>query len=1754
MPLPVPSLRSVLYLRSPLVLKFCCLTTIAVCAAWSSEGPQTPAATRVINLPFSFEPNEGQSAPPAQFIAHAGSLKMYLRSAGVDLVLAGSKGAASLGLNFVDGDPNVSLVASDEQASYSNYLLGDDPSKWLRHVPNFGRVTYRGLYPGVDAIFYGNAGRLEHDFVVAPGADYRLIRIRVDGPTNIHLESDGHLRLLFPDGELIFEKPQLYQISRNMKIARQGRFVLLGKKEFGFVVGDYDKTRPLIIDPVLTYSTYLADLSVVMAGVATDPAGDTFLTGLVFSGNFPTTASAFQPTCKSCGSSIQQPDVFVTKINASGTALVYSTFLGGSDYDQPFGIAVDASGNAIVAGRTQSTDFPVKNPIPVGTAGVGTSYGFISSLSSDGSTLNYSSVLGGGGSPYTIVGGVAVDANGNAYIAGTTDSPFFPSTPGALKIANPGNGTNVAFVTKFLPTGGLGYSALLGDTTAQNPGGGPIGIFGVAVDANGSVYITGSSGSLWPTTGGSFQTSIPGTAPYAAPFVTKLSPDASSLAYSTFLGDGGYATGITVESATGEAFVTGQYAGTSPGNNFPTTPNAYQQSIGTACCASFFTEFSSNGSTLLYSSYFLGGLTTSTFISTTGIALDGSNNVWLSGTTTSSQFALKYPLQSLPATQNGAPSTTAFLSEFNINPTSTALTFSSYFGGVVQGGTIAGVAIDPNHQAHIAGTTGDGLFTTAGAYLSAVTPPPQFVQYTYGYAAVIDANTPAPSLCFNSQALFFGNVRVGSSQSQTLTVSNCGNAALTITSVQSSSPLFTVPAASNTCTQSVAANASCTIGVVFAPTAVGTTSGTLTVASNAPIPTTSLSFQGTGAVPKISLQTTSVTFDPQFIGQTSPQQTVFVSNVGGVPLTINLAQTTVSPGFAFTQSGCNQPIGTCIFFLTFTPTTAGVLNGALQIASDDPANPVVSVNLSGTGYSSYPVPSLTQLSSPTMQMGSTQVSLQVYGSNFFPASVVQVGGVAQPTTYQNSTVLSATLNSSLLTTLGELQATVFTPNPGGGTSSPLTITVYQSIQLDAREMVYDPFSQLLYASIEATAANNPNTIAVIDPAAGKVNQFIPVGNNPRKLAVSDDGNYLYVALDGDHAIQRINLNTFAIERTFALPVDSSFGLLTVADMKVVPGSPQSVVMALFRVASPAEDGIALYNDAGLVNWLGNDSADGYVAVDSFAFVGNPPTVYSFPLSVGNPASFGVFTVNSSGIHVQSTGTPGTTQQTTGSILTSDGKLLYTNSGQVWNPNPAPATLIGTYNPALFYVPSVVPDDSLGRTFFLNTFSQNNQYQATSVDAYDQSSFAFTGTVPFLSTVVYGPNAVALNRWGTDGFAFVVGDFVPVSSSGQVILFRSSIAHSASSANPVPVISALNTSTVTAGGPAFVLGVQGSGFVPGSVLQWNGSPRSTNFVGTTQLSADIPASDIAQPGTALITVVNSAPGGGASSSLTLTISPAPPMAILQPPALVFASQTVGTQTAAQTITLRNTGGSILVISSIQVSGDFAEANDCPASLAGLSSCTVSVTFTPSETGTRQATLSVADNSANSPQTVALSGTGTAPSFSFGTGGSNTTTATVTAGQTASYSLSIASDSGSSGIVKLACTQVPVNASCAINPTSLSLNSGSTANFTVSVGTGGSQSASFFRGFSVIAAAFGFVWFLWPFSSRDKRLFCRHRRRTLLAFAIVATSLGALGCGGGAGSSPTSVNTPSVTAKGTYTLQVVATEGPTIHSQPITLIVQ
>ena len=288
-----------------------------------------------------------------------------------------------------------------------------------------------------------------------------------------------------------------------------------------------------------------------------------------------------------------------------------------------------------------------------------------------------------------------------------------------------------------------------------------------------------------------------------------------------------------------------------------------------------------------------------------------------------------------------------------------------------------------------------------------------------------------------------------------------------------------------------------------------------------------------------------------------------------------------------------QPGGGCVLTVTFSPTQAGTRTGTLTIVTNDPANPTKVVSLSGTGYASYPVPTITSFDKPTIPTGNSTVTIQVYGTNFFPGAVVRINGKDQQTTYLSGTTIRATVDPTLRT------------SPDGGESTVSMLTLYQTLLINPSFVLSIPATNLLYVAIPASSATNPNTVIPVDPTTGTQGTPIPVGKDPRLLAASTDGKYLYVALYGDQAVQRINLQTSAVERTFPFspnPFCTSCLILGATDLQAVPGSPQEVVLAQGSM-------ISLYNDIGLVNYVPTQYTQQInPPITSFAFAGNSSTI------------------------------------------------------------------------------------------------------------------------------------------------------------------------------------------------------------------------------------------------------------------------------------------------------------------------------------------------------------------------------------------------------------------------------------------------------------------------------------------------------------------------------------------------------------------
>ncbi|MGH9784500.1 MAG: SBBP repeat-containing protein, partial [Terriglobia bacterium] len=388
-------------------------------------------------LPLSFEANQGQTDSRVQFLSRGHGYSLFLTPTESVLTLRGPAEAGSAGsqtvpravktaapssnrsavlrMKLLGANPAPQATGLEELPGKSNYFLGNDPKQWRTNVPNYGKVRFAGVYPGVDLVYYGNQRQLEYDFVVAPGADPSAIRLGFAGAERLEIDPQGELALETPAGEVRWHKPVVYQEVGGVRQMVDGHYVRKGEETVGFEIASYDPRHPLIIDPVLIYSTYLGGSAFdAGVGIAVDSSGSAYVTGETDSTNFPTTAGAFQA---GCGVSIFGCiDAFVTKLNAAGNALVYSTYLGGSENDVGHAIAVDAGGNAYITGLSNSPNFPVAKAFQSAFKGGEGNDVIVVKVNAAGNALAYSTYLGGSKNEESR--GIAVDAAGNATITG----------------------------------------------------------------------------------------------------------------------------------------------------------------------------------------------------------------------------------------------------------------------------------------------------------------------------------------------------------------------------------------------------------------------------------------------------------------------------------------------------------------------------------------------------------------------------------------------------------------------------------------------------------------------------------------------------------------------------------------------------------------------------------------------------------------------------------------------------------------------------------------------------------------------------------------------------------------------------------------------------------------------------------------------------------------------------------------------------------------------------------------------------------------------------------------------------------------------------------------------------------------------------------------------------------------------------------------------------------------------------------------
>jgi hypothetical protein len=1015
--------------------------------------PAGKLSLSIAKLPLSFEANRGQAAEKVKFLSRGQGWGLFLTSDEAVLEVqdsgfrsqesgdkslnpeVGAKNSASLRalrrttdhgprttdvvrLRLVNANRNATVLGARELPGKVNYFLGNDPAKWHTNLPTFAEVRYRDVYPGIDLVYHGDqGGRLEYDFIVAPGADPNVITLSVGAVREqpLRIDADGSLVISTARGEVRINEPRVHQsrsgsslVTRHSSLV-QGRFLLDARNHVRFALGPYDHTQPLVIDPSLTYSTYLGGAGDQANGIAVDSSGNAYVAGTTLSTAFPV-ANPLQSTNKA-----KNGTAFISKLNSTGSALVYSTYLGGSVSEQANAIAVDPSGDAYVTGSTCSSDFPTVTAVQGSLKG--TCDGFVAELNAPGSGLVYSTFLGGSGtvqSGTTLSDegmGIAVDSSGAAYVTGGTWSTDFPT---ASPIQGYGGGED-AFLSKFSAGGAsLVYSTYLGGT-AQDQGN------GIAVDPSGNAYVTGFTFSSDFPTLSPFQAS--NKAANGTAFVAEVNAGGSALVYSTYLGGSVMDSGqtIAVDSA-GDAYL----AGATWSSDFPTfIPLQPKNAAKNGGSNAFVTKLNPGGSALVYSTY-LGGSGHATNVTPSsggdtayGIAVDPLGVVFVAGLTGSPDFPT---VDAIQTSNNSQDEVTAFVA--CLNSTGTALGYSTYLGGTGDDQANS-VAVDASDNTFIAGKTTSPDFPT-------VSP----LQSTPGGVFVSEASPP-PAVALFPASLNFGTVPGNTmSPERIVTLSSINNSAVNITSITASGD-FSLITAATSCPYTggtLAAGANCTINVVFTPSATNTRTGDLTinyVGAGSPL---SVPLSGVGIVSAVNVTPLSLTFSGQNVGTESAPQPVTLLNIASVQLSVG----SVAVTSGFKQNNTCLPtvaaLASCTINVSFLPTASGLQTGTLTI-TDFAGNSPQTVALSGTGVA------------PGASLSATALS--------FPAQTVSISSSPQTLTLNNTG--NGTLTSLLINTTGDFAETntcagsvapgasctisvTFTPTATGSRTGTLTLT------------------------------------------------------------------------------------------------------------------------------------------------------------------------------------------------------------------------------------------------------------------------------------------------------------------------------------------------------------------------------------------------------------------------------------------------------------------------------------------------------------------------------------------------------------------------------------------------------------------------------------------------------------------------------------------------------------------------------------------
>jgi hypothetical protein len=1519
---------------------------------------QTPAVKALGNDTLTFE-ESGRgvgNGQPAFTAAVAGlNFEFYESLASVDIKPADASegGPIRLSLSGANGRPRISPEGL--LPGIVSYFPSGDPRTWRTHLRTWSGLRYQEIYPGIDLVYYGNRGQLEYDFVVAPQHDPKTIVLDISSADEVRIAPGGGLTISGRGASLRFSKPVIYQLAADgSRELLAGNYVMTGAGQIGFDIPQWDRSRTLVIDPVLVWSSFPVG----------SVAGDAYYAAAIDS------SSNLYLAGRSSGG------LTIEKISSNGTTLVYRAVLTSTPaYTAvPEDIRVDSAGNAYIVGYS-GPNFPTTSNAFLGSVTSG-NHAFVAVLNAAGTALTYATYLAGTTSSPDGANGVALDSTNKIYVTGYTYSTSFPTTTGVYETTNP-SGQENAFVTKIDPTksgaASLVYSTYLSGPTTVAVGN------GIAVDGSDNAYVTGNAGSDFPTTAGAFAYEGEGLGEGGV-YVTKLNPTATALVYSAYLGVG-TANGIAVDGS-GDAYV----AGTTAIEDFPTTTGAFQVIYP----GSFASELNAAGSALVYSTFLNGAMENTT---PTDIAIEpgctSACDAFVTGYTGEDDLSLTLPIQDFNASYvNGSSGNDIFVTE--LNATGTAPVYSTYIGGSSDDSTDS----TAHSPAIAANATGDAFVvgdTSSSDFPVTLTATP----YRNTFALRIGATAAATAVVYPLTVAFPTDQPVGvASAPLVVNLRNMGSNAMPITSITPSPSDY---AETNTCGASLAGGAECAISITFNPTTAAARPGTLTIVQGGNNSPNVVALTGTGvAQPFLTLTPASLTFANQTVDTASPYQTVTLSNTASTSLTLSNPPFTISANFAET-SNCPTTLAqnaTCTVNIAFLPTENGAFSGQMYVSSNSSGLATTYVTLFGNGVVGAPALTLSSaglvFNPQVVGIASAGQTLVVYNTGNVPVTIfgLSVTGTAH-------TDYAATGCITTVYPGGQCSVrVVFDPTATGARAATVTLADSTAAATHSFTVTGTGVASTLTLSI------TPTSVSFADLGVGGTSANFPVvlynsGDAPVVIdRVYTTGDF---RLYSTGCVGTVRVGSYCTSNVQFTPASTGAltGSLVFEDNAT--GSPQSVTLkgngiaaAPLAIATP--DGIDFGTQA-----VGTTTPNAFtVYLDN---IGNVPfNASNVSITGADAGDFQFYSqacldevvVPGRSCYVQLTFTPAAAGTRTATLTFVNGAGTQT-AAMTGTGVAATYTLGLTPSTMTFQAQQKGVQSPAQNVWLINTgtaaitpskiTSSNTDYAVsgcvgTAIQP-NTSCALYVYLTPTVTTTDSATLTVTSNATGSPQTISVTGSGATAAATVQ--LTPSGLAFSS---QVVSTTSPLQSVTLTNNSASSVTGITiATSGTNASDFTISDNSCAATLAASSECSFDVafkPAA--AGAATAAVTITDSA------GTQTVTLAgfgvASTSSAVLLQSVLQFPKETVGFTSPNQAATFENTGNSPLTISSIVLGGtnpgDFTmSACSTTNPLAAYSNCNVNVTFTPTAAGARTATVTITyTGAAGSPQVITLSGMGVA----------------------------------------------------------------------------------------------------------------------------------------------------------------------------------